>query len=349
LSPDIAISLPGSKGRNPFRVTRFETGRDESAWERVLQGADNATLFQMHPFLAYHPPDRFHNHHLIFWVGEEPRCLMTGAVKEIDGKRTLVSYPGASYGGLIYPPGLSFTAAGHLISTLLRYAKSAGLEALRITQAPSIYGAWPSDVMSFNLLKAGFSYQKREITQAIPLYYPDGDIFKTLNNKTRTAVRKAVKSDLQVEEDIELSNANLETFYPLLLDNRRRLGVTPTHTLEELKRLRDLVGGRLMLTLVKYDSNPIASILNFVCNARVLLIFYVCHDWDYQELRPVPLIVYRTMQWAYRRGFRHLDFGTSTLNMDPNWGLIKFKENFGSLGYFRDTLNITLKANHKTP
>ena len=52
----------------------------------------------------------------------------------------------------------------------------------------------------------------------------------------------------------------------------------------------------------------------------------------------MPLLVYHSMLWARRRSFQYLDFGTSTLNMEPNWGLIKFKENFGALGFFRDTL-----------
>jgi len=342
VSPDIAITLPGSRGRNPYRVTVFDPNRDGKAWEKALTAADNATLFQTQSFLAYHPKDRFENHHLIFWVGEEPRVVMTGAIREVDGQRALLSYPGASYGGLTYPPGLSFNNADHLVQTLIRYARSQGFKLLTLTQPPVIYSTWPGDIITFHLLKNGFRYAKREITQAIPLYYPDGDVFRTLCGKTRTAVRKALKSDLHVEEDIELSDANLEIFYPLLLDNRRRLGVTPTHSLDELKRLRDLVPENLSLSMVTYQSLPVAGILNFVCNARVLLIFYVCHDWDYHEYRPVPLLVYHTMQWAYRKGFRYLDFGTSTLNMEPNWGLIKFKENFGSLGYFRDTLTLEL-------
>ncbi len=342
MSPDIALTLPGKKGRNPFRITQFNPGSDQIAWQKALKGAENATIFQNLSFLSYHPPERFENHHLIFWVGEEPRVLLTCAVREIDGKRALVSYPGASYGGLIYPPGLSFHTAEHLVHTLIRYCRREGFENLTLTQPPSIYSTWPGDIITFHLIKNGFKYLKREITQAIPLYYPDGDIFKTLCNKTRTAVRKALKSDLQVEEDMELSDSNLETFYPLLLDNRARLGVTPTHTLDELKHLRDLVSDQLSLTLVRYKSIPVAGMLNFICNARVLLIFYVCHDWEYQEYRPVPLIVYSAMQWAYRHGFRHLDFGTSTLDMEPNRGLLKFKENFGSLGYFRDTLTIDL-------
>jgi lipid II:glycine glycyltransferase (peptidoglycan interpeptide bridge formation enzyme) len=196
--------------------------------------------------------------------------------------------------------------------------------------------------LDFHLINKGFRYAKREITQSISLDYGITDPFYTLCNKTRTAVRKATKAGLSVDEDVLLSDANLETFYPLLWDNRRRLGVTPTHSLEELKRLRDLVPGKLSLSVVRYKDRAIAGILNFVCNPRVLLIFYVCHDWDYQELRPVPLLVYRTMLWARARGFKHLDFGTSTLNMEPNWGLLKFKENFGSRGYFRDTFTIDL-------
>jgi hypothetical protein len=315
------------------------------SWEKALQGASNATLFHEHHFLDYHPVGRFDNHHIIFWVGEEPRAVMTGAVREENGKRVLVSYPGASYGGLIHPPGLSFNAADHLIQTLIRYAAKSGFNAVQLTQPPSIYTGWPDDVITFQLLRHGFTYVKREITQAIPLVYPDGDIFKTLCNKTRTAVRKALKAGLRVEENIELSDENLEVFYPLLLDNRARLGVTPTHSLDELKKLRNLIRDRLSLSLVYHRDIPVAGILNFICNPRVLLIFYVCHDWNYQEHRPVPLLVYRTMQWAYRRGFRYLDFGTSTLNMEPNRGLIKFKENFGSIGYFRDTLRLDPVSN----
>jgi hypothetical protein len=342
VSPDIAHTLPAGRERNPYHVFRYHPERDRADWDKVLAAADNATLFHTHEFLAYHPPDRFENHHLIFRIGEEPRVLMTGAVRHTAGGITLVSYPGASYGGLVYPPDLSFSRAYHLVETLLRYVRAEGFKSLTLTPAPSIYASLPADVLHFHLLKAGFRYLKREITQAIPLNFAPDDAFDTLCNKTRTAVRKAKKSGLQVDEDLELSDANLETFYPLLYDNRKRLGVTPTHTLDELKRLRDLIPEKLSLSLVKHGKRAIAGILNFVCNRRVLLIFYVCHDWEYQELRPVPLLVYSTMLWAQKRGFRFLDFGTSTLNMEPNWGLLKFKENFGSLGYFRDTFTIDL-------
>lgn len=343
MCPDIAHTLPVQKERNPYTVSKYDPAHDRQAWDKAMNQAGNATLFHSHEFLQYHPRGRFENHHLIFRCGEEPRVLMTGAVRDTDKGRALVSYPGASYGGMIYPPGLSFNHAHHLVDTLVRYARGAGFKVLTLTPPPGIYSNWPPDVLDFHLIKNGFRYLKREITQSIPLDYGDGaDPFDSLCNKTRTAIRKAVKEGLTVDEDILLSDANLETFYPLLWDNRQRLGVTPTHSLDELKRLRDLVPGKLSLSLVRYKSKAIAGILNFAANSRVLLIFYVCHDWEYQELRPVPLLVYRSMLWAKARGFKHLDFGTSTLNMEPNWGLLKFKENFCARGYFRDTFTIEL-------
>ncbi len=342
MCPDIAHTLPGGPERNPYQVSVYRSNRDKAGWDKALEAADNGTIFHSHEFLSYHPADRFKNHHLIFRLGDEPRVLLTGAIRDVENGKALVSYPGASYGGLAYPPGLSFNHARHLVDSLLKYARSEGFQALTLTPPPIICCGQPGDVLAFHMLKSGFRYLKREITQAIPLTYPEEIILHTLCNKTRTAIRKAQKEGLIVDEDIPLSDANLNIFYPLLWDNRKRLGVTPTHSLDELKRLRDLIPDKLSLSLVRQGKRAIAGILNFVCNKRVLLIFYVCHDWEYQELRPVPLLVYHSMIWARRRGFNYLDFGTSTLNMIPNWGLIRFKENFGSLGFFRDTLTIDL-------
>jgi lipid II:glycine glycyltransferase (peptidoglycan interpeptide bridge formation enzyme) len=68
-----------------------------------------------------------------------------------------------------------------------------------------------------------------------------------------------------------------------------------------------------------------------------MLAFYISHRETFQKYRPVNLLFYHIMDWGRQRGFRYLDFGTFTLNMEPNWGLGKFKETFGARGLFRDT------------
>lgn len=82
----------------------------------------------------------------------------------------------------------------------------------------------------------------------------------------------------------------------------------------------------------------IAGVCNFSANSKVVLAFYISHDEEYQEYRAVNLLFYEIMKRYKEEGFRFLDFGIFTVNMEPNWGLGRFKENFGARGIFRDTL-----------
>jgi len=86
----------------------------------------------------------------------------------------------------------------------------------------------------------------------------------------------------------------------------------------------------------------VAGVVNFVVNDHVVLAFYISHDEAYQEFRAVNLLFYSIFDWAIQQGFRIYDFGTFTVNEEPNMGLGRFKENFGASGIFRDTIELTL-------
>ena len=49
------------------------------------------------------------------------------------------------------------------------------------------------------------------------------------------------------------------------------------------------------------------------------------------------LLFYEIIRQAIRDKFAYLDFGIFTVDMDPNWGLGRFKESFGAQGVFRDS------------
>ena len=58
----------------------------------------------------------------------------------------------------------------------------------------------------------------------------------------------------------------------------------------------------------------------------------------------VPLIYYfySIFNWAISKGLKIYDFGTFTVDEEPNMGLGRFKENFGASGVFRDTVELNL-------
>ena len=116
-----------------------------------------------------------------------------------------------------------------------------------------------------------------------------------------------------------------------------RHNVQPTHSLRELEKLKKIFPDEIRLWGAFKGKKLIAGVCNFSANPKVVLAFYISHLEKYQEYRAVNLLFYEIMTQYQKEGFKFLDFGIFTVNMEPNWGLARFKENFGARGIFRDT------------
>ena len=84
------------------------------------------------------------------------------------------------------------------------------------------------------------------------------------------------------------------------------------------------------------EHKMIAGIWLIRANSRVSVPFYISHNHEHQELRPINLLYYEVIKQGLEWNQKYLDFGLFTVNMAPNYGLGRFKENFGAQGMFRD-------------
>ncbi|MFQ6093492.1 MAG: GNAT family N-acetyltransferase [bacterium] len=318
-------------------VTQYKPVERET-WERFVLKSNNGTIFHRQQFLDYHPPGRFQNHHLIFSHQRKTIALFPAVVRDEDGRKTLSSHPGASFGGLVLPVDIGIVDVDALIKTLCAYGLKKGFQRIEMTLPPMIYLQRPNNYLDFCLFRHGFQYVKREVSSIIALNYSPERILSTFKSESRTAVRKALRSGVLVKP-----SSDFETFYSILEKNLKlRHNVSPTHTSDELKRLKSLLTSDIRLFAAFLEGRMIAGMTVFVCNPRGVLAFYISHLEDSQAYRPVNLLIYEVVKWALVRGFRYLDLGVFTVNMEPNWGLGRFKENFGAQGIFRDTLYIDL-------
>ncbi|UCE18758.1 MAG: GNAT family N-acetyltransferase [Gemmatimonadota bacterium] len=307
---------------------------DKIAWDRFVMKSNNGTLFHRLQFLDYHPRSRFRNHHLVFKDTEHIIALFPSVSEERDGKKTLVSHPGASFGGFVFPINLGINEVDVLVRSLHAYALKKGFHRIEMTLPPIIYLQQPNNYLDFCLFRHGFQYKKREVSSIITLNYAPQRILSTFKSETRTAIRKAGRSGVVVK-----ASSDFETFYSILKTNLKlRHNVTPTHTLGELKQLKNLLASDIRLFGAFLNNQMIAGLTLFVCNPRVILAFYISHLKEYQTYRPVNLLMFEVIKWALERKFKFFDLGIFTVNMEPNWGLGRFKENFGAHGIFRDTL-----------
>ncbi len=310
-----------------------ESGVSNEDWDRFIDESDNGTIFHKRQFLSYHPEGRFQDASLVVKKNNKLLSLFPAAVVEREGMKVLSSHSGASYGGFAYKQNLNLKEAFSMVEILEKYAKELKCDRVQLTFPPMIYQSKYSNYIDFALVKNNFQYLKREVSSVVQLDVPKDDLLSTYRAEARTAVKKAVKQGVEIVECERFTE-----YYDILKKNlKMRHNVNPTHSLEELIKLKNMFPGKIRLWGAFLGEKLIAGVCNFSANPKVVLAFYISHDEEYQEYRAVNLLFYEIMKRYQDEGYKFLDFGIFTVNMDPNWGLGRFKENFGARGIFRDT------------
>lgn len=300
-------------------------------WDEFVLKSNNGTIFHLQRFLQYHPEDRFRWHHLLFLEKGKILCVMPAAKMG----STLESPIGASYGAFV-TGDLGFAASLELVDSFAEYCRAGNFERTLLTAAPFIYQKSISQNIDYALAYRGFSYDKHYLSHAIRLF--GGDFVNEFQKTARRYIHKYLREkNLHIEV-----NTDYKSFYPILLKNKKRHGVKPTHTLEELLHLQKSFPDRLVLFMVYRNSKPIAGSLVFVCNPQVALCFYNMLLYEYEEYNPIHAVMYEVVKWATEQGFRWVDIGVSQdthaeNQMTPAMNLISFKEKFNARGILRST------------
>ncbi|QQG44859.1 MAG: GNAT family N-acetyltransferase [Candidatus Roizmanbacteria bacterium] len=300
-------------------------------WDSFIMESNNGTIFQMRRFLSYHPNNRFKDCSLLFLEDDKLIAVMPAVLKKEGKNLIFASHPGATYGGIVHKKVLSLQNTCKLVEELIKYVTRLGCEKMQITPPPILYHKLPSNNIEFAFHKNGFYLKKRELTSIVSLKL-ETNISNIFKQEARTALRKAVKKKIKTK-----NSDDFITFYNLLKVNlMKKYNVNPTHSLEELLKLKELFPDKISLKSAYLNEKLIAGVINFVCNEKVMLAFYISQDNDYQSYRPLNLLFHEILNECRQKGYYFYDLGLFTVNMEPNWGLARFKESLGGNNIFRD-------------
>ena len=311
----------------------------KSAWDKFVDESNNGTMFHKQLFLDYHTPGKFSFNHLIVLEKGNIVALLPGAV--VAGN-IFESPIGASYGSIVIKD-IKFDKTLEIVETLIEYGKKKGFSEFLLTAAPQIYETVQNQNLDFAMLWKGFNFDLHYISSAIKLD-PNRDIISRFSPTIRRNVRKSLNNqDVRVE-----INERYDEFYPILLDNKSRHDVKPTHSYEDLLKLKSLMPDELKLFMVYYRDKPIAGSLMFFPNKNVALCFYNMLLYDYQHLKPIQRVMYEVVKYSTENGYGYVDIGvsqdTKAANpMTPSMSLINFKEKFDAKTVMRNTLRLRLR------
>lgn len=303
-----------------MKILNYSKERQE-AWEYTVLTSRNGTWMNLQKFLDYHE-GKFEDNSLMFYKKDE--CVAVFPAAKLGN--ILYSHPGATYGGIIISPEIDLKHIDKIIDLIIEYAKDNNYKKIYIKPPPRIYHIHPSDEVDFLLWKKGFTIKRRDLTTCVTKK-SDGLFVK--DSCTR-AYKKALKYVTYRK------TSKLKDFWNILEENLRiKHGVKPTHTLEEIKHLREKFP--IYLYGAFLGDKMIAGALLFNMNS-VMHCQYIAMDYNYQKYRPLNLLFNSLIFEMRLTNTKYFNFGVSTENFgeEINWGLYRFKESFGGMGILHE-------------
>lgn len=306
-----------------------------NVWDNFVNESKNGTIFHSRKFLNYHSFDKFEDKSLLFKNKNRIVSVFSAAlIKTNEGERILKSHPGTSYGGPLFnKKDGDLGAVIDVIDEILNYASDGGFDSLEMRLSPRVFHKYPSEELEYVLWHRGFKVINTELSSAVQLMFETKDsLYSKFKYNTKQPVRKAVEAGVIFRETDDYVE-----FWKMLELNLIKHNAGPTHSLEEINKLKELIPDNIKLFGSYYENKLIAGTLVFICNNVACHTFYIAQDYNYQQLRPLNLLLIETINWARDNNFRYLNFGISTEAGGTiiNPSLFRFKEGFAATGTVR--------------
>tara|TARA_Y100001970_G_C14252627_1_gene872962 strand:- start:3862 stop:4812 length:951 start_codon:yes stop_codon:yes gene_type:complete len=306
------------------------TQSNYAEWENFINQSANGTIFHYRKFIDYHNNPLFQDCSLLFYKNNKLIAVLPAAIKN----NQFISHPGASFGSFVYCSNLSYSDSANIVEAFQAFISARDYQKIIITIPPECYNKSISNYIEFCLYQLSFKYLRLELSNVVHLNKNIENIMLNFRPTVRTAIRKAKKEKIVIRESNQY-----DVFYQILEKNLKlRHNVKPTHTLEEIKKIKELFPEQIHLFTAEYNERVIAGVINFICNQQTILAFYISHDTHFQNLRPLNLLFLKIFEWAVNSQYKYYDFGLFTDHQKPNISLARFKESFGAEGILRKTM-----------
>ncbi len=266
--------------------------------------------------MEYHH-HRFEDFSLLFYKKDKLIALLpanrTGT--------TLHSHQGLSYGGLLLHQHCNFKEHYELFYQLIKYLYGQNISKLCIREIPRIY---QKSIAEENHIL--YFWSKAELLRTDVYSYLAMEQQPQPNRNRQRAIKKALEKHIRIME-----SDDYDTFWnSILIPNlKQRFGVTPTHTVGEIKQLRQNFPGHIQLFAAYEDKVMKAAAVIFVMD-DVAHFQYSSGAKDRAENGALDLLFHRIIE--HYAGKKYISFGTSSNkeNNTINEGLLYWKESYGA-------------------
>jgi hypothetical protein len=303
-----------------YKILEFNHNDHFFIWDNFVFSSINGTIFHTRKFLNYHPTERFIDASILIYKNNKLVCVLP-CCKNND---LYFSHKGATYGGPVFSNDVfNIKDLKTIIDLIFEYYQNK----IEFRTANTIYFFKNTDSLIY-LLSC-----KTKMSLELAWYiHVDKNIIDSIKNvRNKQSLIDIVKSN---EYSCRLYNDenSYSDFYNILSKNlRNKHNAMPTHTLDELIKLKNILCDKMGIYLVKDISGLIYSGIVFIKVTSVCwYTIYISKNIDINKPNQTLLLIVSTMQQnAKAENVTYIDFGITT----ENWGSIL---NVG-LSYYKES------------
>lgn len=301
-----------------------------SIWDSAVVLGNNGTFMHQRNFIEYHPEDRFKEHSVIV----DNKFIFPAN----ESNDTIYSHQGLSYAGLIGPKQIKLTYYLKVFYELLNYYKEQGFKKIIYKQTPQTYCQEYNGSEDYVLFLVGANCYRR-----------DSNVIVNLNKKPEFSERKRrnIKKGFENKLCVEYldKDSDYEEYYQKILISclKNKHNVNPTHSLQEMLKLKNLFPNNIQLQIVKFQDEMIAGVIWFK-NRDVNHSQYIASCEKSMKLGGLDFLFSNFM--AHTSGSL-ISFGISNEEQGKilNFGLSDWKNEFGGQVLTHNFYEINLSQN----
>jgi hypothetical protein len=229
-----------------------------------------------------------------------------------------------TYAGFVWVPGLGLEALLSFHDAALARLRALGASRLEVLPAPMAHDPTAFATQTYLLRSCGYETSQCDLNHSLEVDERPLADRMTYGNLKR--LRKGVREGLIAQP---LVRTDLPEVYDTIAANRSSKGHEMSMTLSQLMAMVECFPEAVKLFGCRLGSELVAAAVCLQVEKGVLYVFYWGDRPGYSSLSPVVTLADAIYAHCQTEGIRLLDVGTSTVDREPNLGLIQFKNGLG--------------------
>lgn len=290
-------------------------------WNAFVASSKNGTFLLDRGYMDYHS-NRFKDCSLMFYHKNKLVALLPANYNSIE--RCIESHGGLTYGGLVVGNGIHSPLALDVMQTAVQYFRlNFDADRMVYKPIPYIYSSNPSQEDLYAIFRLNGKVQAKGLSTVIDL----GNALPMQTLRKR-CIAKAVKNGVSVR--IGNVDNDLDSYWKVLSATLQSVhGVTPVHTVEEMRLLMQRFPDNIKLWLAEQNDGVVAGTVLYY-TGNVVHSQYIAASEKGKSTGALDMLFAEILQNGCGDA-RYFDFGISTEHGGKylNKGLVLQKEGFG--------------------